>query len=94
MMVTRLGFGGIPIQRVSEDDAIAVVNKCLELGINFLDTANGYTTSEERIGKAIKGKREGIFLSTKSLARTREDIEKNGKVFFCPQNRWPVPEKI
>jgi hypothetical protein len=80
MMVTRLGFGGIPIQRASEDDAIAVVNKCLELGINFLDTANGYTTSEERIGKAIKGKREGIFLSTKSLARTREDLEKQLKL--------------
>ncbi len=80
MMVTKLGFGGIPIQRVSEEDAIAVVNKCLELGINFLDTANGYTSSEERIGKAIKGKREGIFLSTKSLARTREDIEKQLKL--------------
>jgi len=80
MMVTRLGFGGIPIQRVSEEEAIAVVKKCLELGINFLDTASGYTTSEERIGKAIKGKREGLFLSTKSLARTREDIEKHLKL--------------
>jgi predicted aldo/keto reductase-like oxidoreductase len=80
MMVSGLGFGGIPIQRVSEEDAIAVVHKCLELGINFLDTANGYTTSEERIGKAIKGKRDGIFLATKSLARTREDIEKHLKL--------------
>jgi len=80
MMVTGLGFGGIPIQRVPEEEAIAVVHKCLELGINFLDTANGYTTSEERIGKAIKGNREGIFLATKSLARTREDIEKHLKL--------------
>ena len=80
MMVTRLGFGGIPIQRVSEEEAIAVVHKCLELGINYLDTANGYTTSEERIGKAIRGKREGLFLSTKSLARNREDIEKHLKL--------------
>ncbi len=80
MMVAGLGFGGIPIQRVPEEEAIAVVHKCLELGINFLDTANGYTTSEERIGKAIKGKREGIFLATKSLTRTREDIEKHLKL--------------
>jgi predicted aldo/keto reductase-like oxidoreductase len=77
MMVTGLGFGGIPIQRASEEDAIAVVNKCLELGINYIDTANGYTNSEERIGKAIKGRREGIFLATKSMGRTREDIEKH-----------------
>jgi len=80
MMVTKLGFGGIPIQRVSEEEAIAVVHKCLELGINYLDTANGYTTSEERIGKAIKGKRKGLFLSTKSLARNREDVEKHLKL--------------
>jgi predicted aldo/keto reductase-like oxidoreductase len=80
MMVTKLGFGGIPIQRVSEQDAVAVVKKCLELGINYLDTANGYTTSEERIGKAIKGKREELFISTKSMGRTREDIEKHLKL--------------
>ncbi len=80
MVVTKLGFGGIPIQRVSEEEAIAVVHKCLELGINYLDTANGYTTSEERIGKAIKGKRKGLFLSTKSLARNREDVEKHLKL--------------
>ena len=40
MMVSRLGFGGIPIQRVSEDEAVAVVRRCLELGITFIDTAN------------------------------------------------------
>jgi predicted aldo/keto reductase-like oxidoreductase len=80
MMATKLGFGGIPIQRVSDEEAIAVVHKCLELGINFLDTANGYTTSEERIGKAIKGKRKDIFLATKSQARTREDVEKHLKL--------------
>ena len=77
MMVSRLGFGGIPIQRVSEGEAVAVVKRCLELGINFIDTANGYSTSEERIGKAILGQREGVFLATKSGARTREDMEKH-----------------
>ena len=40
MMVSRLGFGGIPIQRVSENEAVALVRKCLELGITFIDTAN------------------------------------------------------
>jgi len=77
MMVTRLGFGGIPIQRLSEDDAVAVVSRCLELGITFLDTANAYTTSEERIGKAIAGKRDELIIATKSGARDRETIEKH-----------------
>ena len=77
LMVTRLGFGGIPIQRLSEEDAVAVVRRCLELGITFLDTANAYTTSEERIGKAIKGKREELIIATKSGGRDRETVEKH-----------------
>jgi len=80
MMVSKLGFGGIPIQRLSEDDAVAVVTRCLDLGVTFLDTANGYTTSEERIGKAIKGRREGLFIATKSGARTREGVEEHLKL--------------
>ena len=60
MMVSKLGFGGIPIQRDTEDEAVAVVRRCLDLGITFLDTANGYTTSEERIGKAIAGRRKEV----------------------------------
>ncbi len=58
MMVSKLGFGGIPIQRISEDGAVAAVKRCLDLDITFIDTAHGYTTSEERIGKAISGHRE------------------------------------
>lgn len=55
MTVSKLGFGGIPIQRVSENETVAVVQRCLDLGITFFDTANAYTTSEARIGKIIKG---------------------------------------
>ena len=77
MMVTRLGFGGIPIQRLSEDDAVAVVRRCLDLGINYLDTANGYSTSEERIGKAVKGRRHDVFIATKTFPGTAEIIEIN-----------------
>ncbi len=77
MMVSRLGFGGIPIQRDTEAEAVAVVRKCLELGVTYIDTANAYTTSEERIGKAIAGQRQNVFLATKSQARDREGIEKH-----------------
>jgi uncharacterized protein len=77
MMVTRLGFGGIPIQRLSESDAVAVVEKCIDLGLNYLDTANAYSTSEERIGKAVKGRRKDVFIATKTFPGTPDIIEKN-----------------
>ena len=80
MMVSKLGFGGIPIQRLDEDEAVAVVRRCLELGITFIDTANAYSTSEVRIGKAISGKREEVILATKSGARTREGVESHLKL--------------
>jgi predicted aldo/keto reductase-like oxidoreductase len=54
-----------------------VVRRCLELGINFIDTANGYSTSEERIGKAIKGQREKVILATKSGSRNPDDLKKH-----------------
>ena len=77
MMVTRIGFGGIPIQRLTEDEAVKVVQRCIDLGVNFIDTANGYSVSEERIGKAIKGRRYDVIIATKTGARTAEEIEKN-----------------
>jgi predicted aldo/keto reductase-like oxidoreductase len=72
MMVSRVGFGGIPIQRNSEEDAVTVVSKCLDMGINFVDTAPGYTNSEERIGKALSGHHNLPFISTKSYSDKEE----------------------
>jgi uncharacterized protein len=77
VMVSRLGFGGIPIQRLSEDNAVSVVRRCLDLGVTFIDTANGYTTSEERIGKAVSGRRQNVVIASKTMARTPEDFEKH-----------------
>ncbi|HEX9897210.1 MAG TPA: aldo/keto reductase [Dehalococcoidales bacterium] len=78
LMVSRIGFGGIPIQRLTEDEAVAVVKKCLELGITYIDTANAYTTSERRIGKAISGRdRKNLIIATKSGARTKEGVEQH-----------------
>ena len=69
LAVTELGLGAIPIQRRSTEDAIRVVERCLDLGINFIDTANGYTDSEDKIGRAIAGRRrEDIIIATKSAS--------------------------
>jgi predicted aldo/keto reductase-like oxidoreductase len=75
--VSRVGFGGIPIQRLSEAEAIQVVQRCLDLGVTFLDTANAYTTSEERIGKAIAGRREQVVIATKTGARDRATAQEH-----------------
>ena len=48
LQVSCVGFGGIPIQRLTEGEAVRVVGRALDLGVTFVDTANGYTTSEER----------------------------------------------
>jgi len=74
IQVSRVGFGGIPIQRLTEAEAVRVVQACLDLGITFIDTANGYTTSEERIGKALAatpGRREQVVIATKTGARDK-----------------------
>jgi predicted aldo/keto reductase-like oxidoreductase len=64
--VSRVGMGGIPIQRPTEDEAIKIIHRALELGINFIDTAAGYGNSEGRIGKALVGRRDQAIIATKS----------------------------
>jgi len=76
-MVSKLGFGSIPIQRVPDDEAIAIIRRSLELGITYIDTANAYTTSEGRIGRAISDRKGELVLSTKSQSRTPEGIAKH-----------------
>ena len=63
--VSRVGMGGIPIQRPPFDEAIKVINRALDLGVNFIDTSLAYGDSEERIGEAITGRRDEVILATK-----------------------------
>jgi predicted aldo/keto reductase-like oxidoreductase len=73
LMVSRVGFGGIPIQRLSKTEAVSVVRGVIDLGVNFLDTANAYSDSEEKIGEAIKGiKRESLVIASKSTATDKK----------------------
>ncbi len=72
LWVSRVGFGGIPIQRLSEADALVVIRRAIDLGFTFFDTAHGYTTSEERIGKAIAGHRHELVITTKTPAKDKK----------------------
>ncbi len=74
--VNKLGFGGIPIQRVGEKEAVEMVLHAVESGIDFIDTSRMYTTSERRIGKALQQTDRKVVLATKSFARTATGIQK------------------
>jgi len=75
LKVTRLGWGSIPLQRVSEEEAVAVVKAVVEMGVDLLDTARGYTTSEARLGLALKSLQRPVVLSSKSPVRTDKIYE-------------------
>jgi predicted aldo/keto reductase-like oxidoreductase len=70
LIVTKLGWGGIPIQRVEEREAVSVVRAVIEMGVDLLDTARGYTNSEHRIGLALQKINRPVILSTKSTVRS------------------------
>ena len=70
--VSKNGFGALPVQRVSMDDAVRLLRRAYEGGINYFDTARFYTDSEEKIGLALSDVRENIIISTKTM---RTDVE-------------------
>ena len=70
--VSKNGFGALPIQRISKEDAAHLLRKAYEGGINYFDTARFYTDSEEKIGYALSDVRENIIISTKTMRTTVE----------------------
>ena len=77
LKISRLGLGGIPIQRIDAEGARALIGKLCEAGVSFIDTARGYTVSEEYLGYALSGVRERFVLATKSTARTKEAMARD-----------------
>lgn len=86
LKVSSIGLGGIPIQRATQEKAVEVIDQMIAEGMNFIDTAIGYTVSESYIGNALSGtKRDQFILATKSPAKDydgmKADIEKSLKAF-------------
>lgn len=77
--VACLGFGGIPIQRVAEPEAVRIIAEAVNLGIDFIDTAHGYGDSEEKIGTALRSLDATVVLASKTPKRdaagVREDFD-------------------
>lgn len=77
LMVTKTAFGALPIQRVTLEDAKVILRKAYDNGINFFDTARGYTDSEEKLGYALSDVRKDIIIATKSPAKDKKTLFEN-----------------
>ena len=77
LTISRMGFGGIPIQKVDVPAVRTLMQALAEQGVNYIDTARGYTVSERYLGEALEGMRDRFVLATKSMARTKEAMEKD-----------------
>ena len=99
------GMGAIP-----EDQAIVTVKTALDIGLTFIDTAEGYRNSEELIGKAIKGRRGEVFIATKlsgqdhSAKHMQSAIDNSLRALGTdhvdlyqlhgPRPQWPIEQTI
>lgn len=72
--VNKNGFGALPIQRISKEEAAVLLIKAYQSGINFFDTARFYTDSEEKIGDALSEVRSNIYIASKTMAIKAEDF--------------------
>lgn len=76
--VNKNGFGALPIQRISTEDAAYIAKKAYDAGIRYFDTARAYTDSEVKLGIAFKGlPRDSYYIATKTGALTGEDMKKD-----------------
>lgn len=75
--VNKNGFGALPIQRISQEDAVFLARKAYKAGIRFFDTARAYTDSEVKLGEAFDGIRSEVYIATKTAAQNAEEFWKD-----------------
>lgn len=83
--VPQNAFGALPIQRVSEEEAVHLLRRAYEGGMRFFDTARAYSDSEEKIGAAFgpgslpegDSIRNHVYIATKTAAKTPEGFWKD-----------------
>lgn len=83
LRISRMGFGGIPIQKVDAAVTRKLMERLVERGVNYIDTARGYTVSESYLGEALVGLRDRFVVATKSMARTKETMARDIETSLC-----------
>lgn len=77
IVTNKNGFGALPIQRISDQEAVYLLKKAYDSGITFFDTARFYTDSEHKLGLAFSEMRDKIFIASKTAAVTPEGFWKD-----------------
>ena len=77
IVTNKNGFGALPIQRISDAEAVKLLRRAYDRGITFYDTARFYTDSEVKIGLAFKGMRDKVYIASKTAAVTPEAFWKD-----------------
>ncbi len=77
IITNKNGFGALPIQRISDEDAVYLLKKAYDNGITYFDTARWYTDSEHKLGLAFEGIRDKIWIATKTGAGNAADFRKD-----------------
>lgn len=77
IVTDKNGFGALPIQRVSDDEAVRILRKAYDGGVTFFDTARFYTDSEHKLGLAFKGMRDKVIIATKTAAKNADEFWKD-----------------
>ena len=77
LKISRLGFGGIPIQKIDAEGTRQLAHRMLDAGINYIDTARGYTVSESYLGYALEGIWDHFVLATKSMSRDKAGMARD-----------------
>ena len=75
--VNNCGFGGLPIQRISDEAAEKLLWKAIDAGINFFDTGKTYGDSEVKLGRVLSKVRDKVYIATKTPAKNPEDFWKD-----------------
>lgn len=77
IVTNKNAFGALPIQRISDADAVHLLKKAYENGMTYFDTARWYTDSEHKLGLAFEGIRDKVYIATKTGATNAEDFWKD-----------------
>lgn len=74
IITDKTGFGALPIQRISDADAVRLLKKAYDHGVTFFDTARFYTDSEHKVGLAFSHMRDKVFIATKTMCKNAEEF--------------------
>ena len=77
LVIEKNGFGCLPIQRVSREEAVRLLRMAYDGGMTYFDTARSYTDSEEKVGAAFAGMRDKVVIATKSHAGTGAELREH-----------------